>query len=918
MIENRSCRRQTTYAADITIVGIADRGYIPTLSRSGLLVSVFRHCVVGASPTRRTVNCYLCGREFGSLSIAIHEPQCLNKWHLENSKLPTHQRRPEPVKPDIRFTVPPVHILSSTPGCAAEFHQFINVFPRVVARTWPHRQDTSTAGRIVHVHGELSRATPYPVVTAEGSKSDAAVAMVLRDGEYSGLSHYTTGHGPYLVSLFRRNLSETDLCYCGEEATLEHVTSGCMFVEVNGDSNSDMAPLSRWWSRGCSAPIWHPFPGGGSGGARLRYGTPFQVVDKGVLGSDMAPLSRVVDKGVLGSDMAPLSSGGQSGLPGYHGRYLAVAPRTTSAVCGVWTNFHARPASYSRAFLQGPQVNQTSPPVARTKYSTVAMGQNRATAKNRPGRMFRLCRQKQVGGLRRRIVFPRQIVTNCPPRHSGQTMLLGAPVELGPLKIVALLDTGSLHNKISWGRGLVKNSERCNIDWVTASLERFRGVTRIKVSVKIAGLAWPLWIVVPPRLVTQMILAHNFFRGTRTTIEVYSGTISLKSHPGLLVRLTPLSCPDTPGATVLEERCNHIPELKAVLAEYPDVVYDLIGYTKVFSHSIELVDHNPVRSKAYLYSPTKLKILKAHIENLLEKRIVRRSKSPYASPAFSVGRPGQEPRMVVEYRHDLPSSINLRWEILPGTLEDQSDRRIEVEWGEAICQLKKTQNKVARRYDAGRSGFLGYNYFTLDTSSLPALPLILRGGLCAEFFVLHLWDRAQRGLPIPPSRYCCALLTVHSLNAPGTSGCVARPLTLVLDSLALLFGSSCVVGYFRATSSQARASNSSRHSGFELTLVHFVSEWWPAITNAASQHHNIPILLQPSVVEEGTSTTSRNEVNDEHEVLAVRSATVLARRIYFKYLSILATSMNLQSMALGTPPATSLLREQHEPLLTAA
>nr|CAD7573558.1 unnamed protein product [Timema californicum] len=58
----------------------------------------------GASPTRRTVNCYLCGREFGSLSIAIHEPQCLNKWHLENSKLPTHQRRPEPVKPDIRFT----------------------------------------------------------------------------------------------------------------------------------------------------------------------------------------------------------------------------------------------------------------------------------------------------------------------------------------------------------------------------------------------------------------------------------------------------------------------------------------------------------------------------------------------------------------------------------------------------------------------------------------------------------------------------------------------------------------------------------------------------------------------------------------------------------------------------------------------
>nr|CAD7393291.1 unnamed protein product [Timema cristinae] len=35
-----------------------------------------------------------------------------------------------------------------------------------------------------------------------------------------------------------------------------------------------------------------------------------------------------------------------------------------------------------------------------------------------------------------------------------------------------------------------------------------------------------------------MILGHNFFRKTRTTIDVYSGTISFKSHPGLLVRLT--------------------------------------------------------------------------------------------------------------------------------------------------------------------------------------------------------------------------------------------------------------------------------------------------------------------------------------------------------------------------------------------
>ncbi|XP_006081164.1 zinc finger protein 474-like [Myotis lucifugus] len=52
-------------------------------------------------PSRRPAFriCYICGREFGSQSLAIHEPQCLEKWRIENSKLPKHQRRPEPSKP---------------------------------------------------------------------------------------------------------------------------------------------------------------------------------------------------------------------------------------------------------------------------------------------------------------------------------------------------------------------------------------------------------------------------------------------------------------------------------------------------------------------------------------------------------------------------------------------------------------------------------------------------------------------------------------------------------------------------------------------------------------------------------------------------------------------------------------------------
>ncbi|KFP14081.1 Zinc finger protein 474, partial [Egretta garzetta] len=48
-----------------------------------------------------TVICYICGHEYGTKSISIHEPQCLKKWHQENDMLPKFSRRPEPKKPEV-------------------------------------------------------------------------------------------------------------------------------------------------------------------------------------------------------------------------------------------------------------------------------------------------------------------------------------------------------------------------------------------------------------------------------------------------------------------------------------------------------------------------------------------------------------------------------------------------------------------------------------------------------------------------------------------------------------------------------------------------------------------------------------------------------------------------------------------------
>lgn len=59
--------------------------------------------------TNRAIACYLCGRAYFPSSLKFHEPECLQKWILENEKLPLSQRRNVPQKPDIIYTGKPCY-----------------------------------------------------------------------------------------------------------------------------------------------------------------------------------------------------------------------------------------------------------------------------------------------------------------------------------------------------------------------------------------------------------------------------------------------------------------------------------------------------------------------------------------------------------------------------------------------------------------------------------------------------------------------------------------------------------------------------------------------------------------------------------------------------------------------------------------
>ena len=48
----------------------------------------------------KAVNCYICGRKYGTQSIGIHVPQCKKKWEAEESLKPKRERRPLPPEPE--------------------------------------------------------------------------------------------------------------------------------------------------------------------------------------------------------------------------------------------------------------------------------------------------------------------------------------------------------------------------------------------------------------------------------------------------------------------------------------------------------------------------------------------------------------------------------------------------------------------------------------------------------------------------------------------------------------------------------------------------------------------------------------------------------------------------------------------------
>ncbi len=86
------------------------------------------------------------------------------------------------------------------------------------------------------------------------------------------------------------------------------------------------------------------------------------------------------------------------------------------------------------------------------------------------------------------------------------------------------------------------------------------------------------------------------------------------------------------------------------MLKWPTVCTNEIGQSSIIKHRIITNDEVPVRKRPYKLSREKQQFVDAEIQGLLDKKIIRPSISPYASPVVVVPKKDGGSRLCVDYR----------------------------------------------------------------------------------------------------------------------------------------------------------------------------------------------------------------------------------------------------------------------------
>lgn len=175
----------------------------------------------------------------------------------------------------------------------------------------------------------------------------------------------------------------------------------------------------------------------------------------------------------------------------------------------------------------------------------------------------------------------------------------------------------------------------------------------ISIIIKIQSLTWRLTFLIIPDLSCPFILGNSSLRHMQAVLDFNKKVLKFP----LKNTVVPLSFSsvDINSISLLLEQpfklnIEQEEEINRLKRSYQDVLTDRIGHTDLYTLDIRLKDRTPIRRAPYTLNPTKAQHMSDHINKLINKGIIEKCISPYASPAFLINKKDGTPRLCVDYR----------------------------------------------------------------------------------------------------------------------------------------------------------------------------------------------------------------------------------------------------------------------------
>jgi hypothetical protein len=196
--------------------------------------------------------CYLCGREFGTASLSIHQKTCIRKRTNEQKNLPAEQRIPRPDPPcGVEFPIP------TTKSSAEEIGRYNEEAQRIYGSQMPQchlckRTFVDQATLAIHLKSCAKKHDGADMKNAgKGGKSNGPASNSGREGSKKSSSGGKSGLPKNRKK--NKNAGFGDSDFEGESslsASRQAARDGILDEEHGGGESSESAPTRAYLKRG--------------------------------------------------------------------------------------------------------------------------------------------------------------------------------------------------------------------------------------------------------------------------------------------------------------------------------------------------------------------------------------------------------------------------------------------------------------------------------------------------------------------------------------------------------------------------------------------------------------------------------------------------------------------------------------------